>query len=115
MGASLADTGYGNSQTSRLYRLPLNEVLKVPGGFRSNTRLLKQHSFEKVKLSREEIPMQQLPVRIYRTEKQIVLAAPLAGLEPEDIRITIDHKSMKIDANLRGPGQDRPDVLQAEW
>ena len=59
--------------------------------------------------------MQQLPVRIYRTEKQIVLAAPLAGLEPEDIRITIDNKRVKIDANLRGPGQDRPDVLQAEW
>src|SRR5437867_10327753 len=59
--------------------------------------------------------MQQLPVRIYRSENQFALAAPLAGLEPEDIRIMIDGKHVIIDGKQRGPRQDRLDLLQAEW
>jgi HSP20 family protein len=58
---------------------------------------------------------QQLPVRIYRTERQLALAAPLAGLEPEDIRITIDGRHVTIDGKQRGPRQHELDLLQAEW
>jgi HSP20 family protein len=59
--------------------------------------------------------MQQLPVRLYQSEKQFALAAPLAGLEPEDIRVTIDGKHVTIDGKQRGPRQDQLDLLQAEW
>ncbi len=59
--------------------------------------------------------MQQLPVRIYRQENQFALAAPLAGLEPQDIRIAIDGKHITIDGKQRGPRQNRLDLLQAEW
>jgi HSP20 family protein len=59
--------------------------------------------------------MQQLPVRIYRSEHQFALAAPLAGLEPGDIHITIDGKHVTIEGRVRGPRQDQLDLLQAEW
>ena len=58
---------------------------------------------------------QHLPVRIYRSERQFALAAPLAGLEPEDIRISINGKHVTIHGNQRGPRQHRLDLLQAEW
>jgi HSP20 family protein len=58
---------------------------------------------------------QELPVRIYRSEKQFALAAPLAGLEPEDIRISINGKHVTIHGNQRGPRQDNLDLVQAEW
>jgi HSP20 family protein len=59
--------------------------------------------------------MQQLPVRIYQTENQFALAAPLPGLEPEDIRVTIDGKRVSIYAKQRGPRQHFLNLLQAEW
>jgi HSP20 family protein len=58
---------------------------------------------------------QQLPVRIYESENQFALAAPLAGLEAGDIHITIDGKRVTIHGKQRGPRQDRLDLLQAEW
>ena len=58
---------------------------------------------------------QHLPVRIYRSERQFALAAPLAGLEPEDIRISINGKHVTIHGNQRGPRQHGLDLVQAEW
>jgi HSP20 family protein len=59
--------------------------------------------------------MQEAPVRIYRSENQFGLAVPLAGLEPEDIRIAINGKRVTIDGKQRGPRQDGLDLLQSEW
>jgi HSP20 family protein len=58
---------------------------------------------------------QRLPVRIYQSVNQFALAAPLAGLEAEDIQITIDGKRVTIHAKQRGPRQDGLDLLRAEW
>jgi HSP20 family protein len=58
---------------------------------------------------------QRLPVRIYKSENQFALAAPLAGLEAGDIHITIDGKHVTIHAKQRGPRQNRLHLLQAEW
>ena len=58
---------------------------------------------------------QRLPVRIYESENQYAIAAPLAGLEAGDIHITIDGKHVTIHGKQRGPRQDRLDLLQVEW
>lgn len=58
---------------------------------------------------------QQFPVRIYQSENQFALAAPLAGLEPEDISVVIDGRHVTIDGKQRGPRQDNLDLLTAEW
>lgn len=57
----------------------------------------------------------RLPVRICRSENQFALAAPLAGLEPEDITVTIEGRTVTIQGKERGPHQHDLDLLKAEW
>jgi HSP20 family protein len=57
----------------------------------------------------------QLPVRIYQSENQFALAAPVAGLEPGDITITIEGRRVTIQGKQRGPHQHDLDLLKAEW
>jgi HSP20 family protein len=59
--------------------------------------------------------VQELPVRVYRSKNQFTLAAPLAGLEPEDIHVAIHGRTVTIDGKLRGPRQHLRDVIQADW
>jgi HSP20 family protein len=57
----------------------------------------------------------QIPVRVYQNETQLAIAAPLAGLAPEDIRVTIAGKRVTIHGRERGPHQHDLDLLKAEW
>jgi HSP20 family protein len=59
--------------------------------------------------------VQTVPVRIYDREKHIVLAAPLPGLEAENISITVGGNRIVISGEERGPRQHGPDVVLAEW
>lgn len=58
---------------------------------------------------------QRPPVRIYRTENQIGMAVPIAGLEPEDISVSVAGKRVTIRGRERGPRQHGMDLLSAEW
>jgi HSP20 family molecular chaperone IbpA len=58
---------------------------------------------------------QRIPVRIYDRDKHIVLAAPLAGLEAENISITVGGNRVVIEGEERGPRQHGPDVVLSEW
>ena len=58
---------------------------------------------------------QNIPIRIYRSDNQIALVAPVAGLEPEDINVAIDGKRVTIRGKERGPHQHDLDLLVAEW
>jgi HSP20 family protein len=58
---------------------------------------------------------QTIPVRIYRGEEHLMLAAPLPGLEPENIWITISGEKICIQGEERGPGQRDRDVIVDEW
>ena len=49
----------------------------------------------------------EIPVRIYQKEKQFAVAAPMPGLEPEDITVTIEGKRVTIDGKERGPRHGR--------
>lgn len=60
-------------------------------------------------------PNKQLVVRLYRSEKQFGLAAPLPGLEPGDIHITIEDRRLTIHGKQRGPHQDDLSLLKTEW
>jgi len=62
-----------------------------------------------------KIEAKQLLVRIYQSENQFGLAAPLAGLAPEDIQISIKGNRVTIRGNERGPRQHDLDLLKAEW
>ena len=58
---------------------------------------------------------QRVPVRIYDRDKHIVLAAPLPGLEAENISVTVGGNRVVIEGEERGPRQHGPDVVLAEW
>jgi HSP20 family protein len=58
---------------------------------------------------------QTVPVRIYDREKHIVLAAPLPGLEAENISVVVGGRRVVITGEERGPRQHGPDVLVSEW
>ena len=59
--------------------------------------------------------LQTIPVRIYDRDKHVVLAAPLPGLEAENISVTVCGKKIVITGEERGPRQHGPDVVLAEW
>jgi HSP20 family protein len=58
---------------------------------------------------------QTLPVRLYQTDTHLMLAAPMPGLEPEDIGIEISADAVIIRGAERGAGQHRRDLLVEEW
>jgi HSP20 family protein len=62
-----------------------------------------------------EKAMQQLPIRVYQSKNQFAVAAPMVGLEPEDIQVTVDGDRVTIHGDERGPRQHRLDLIQAEW
>jgi HSP20 family protein len=58
---------------------------------------------------------QALPVRLYQTADRIMLAAPMPGLEPSNISISIADGRVTIDGDERGPHQHERDLMLAEW
>ena len=58
---------------------------------------------------------QTIPVRIYDREQHIVLAAPMPGLEAENISVDINRDKVVIMGEERGPRQHGGDVLVDEW
>lgn len=57
-----------------------------------------------------------LPVNVYQEGDRLMVAAPMPGMEPQDIEISLEGTQLAISARLRGPGQQRAKsfVLQ-EW
>jgi HSP20 family molecular chaperone IbpA len=53
-----------------------------------------------------EIPAQNVPVRISKSDAHLLLVAPMPGVKPTDISITITGRSVKILGHQTGPGQD---------
>jgi HSP20 family protein len=58
---------------------------------------------------------QIVAIRIYQTDDRIMLAAPMPGLEPEDISLVIDGRHVTLHGRERGPHQHDRDLLVAEW
>src|SRR5262245_17809821 len=58
---------------------------------------------------------QTIPVQVHKAADLIVLAAPMPGLEPEDISVYISGERVTIRGDYRGSRQDQPEVLISEW
>lgn len=59
--------------------------------------------------------LKKIPVRIFQKGNQFGLVAPLAGLEPEDITVSIEGRRVTIQGKERGPRQHNMDLVKAEW
>jgi len=58
---------------------------------------------------------QTIPLRIYRAPDHVVLVAPMPGLEPQDISVTIADNFVSIMGKERGPGQHNRELIVNEW
>lgn len=60
-------------------------------------------------------PQQSVPVQVHQADDRIVLAAPMPGLDPQDITVTIAGNRVTIRGEYRGSRQDMPEVILSEW
>src|SRR4051812_29405270 len=58
---------------------------------------------------------QTVPVQMHQTHDLLVLAAPMPGLEPADIAVTIRGDHLTICGEYRGSRHDQPETLLSEW
>jgi HSP20 family protein len=56
-----------------------------------------------------------LPVRVYESDGRVMVAAPMPGLEPRDISVSVSGDHVTIHGALRGPHQDERELSVAEW
>lgn len=64
----------------------------------------------------ERAKIQQVPLKVYRSMDRLTIAAPMAGMEPEDISIEItDDGRLLLDGDVRGVLKDVKELLLDEW
>ena len=63
-----------------------------------------------------EMPLTHVSVNIYQEGDRLMVAALLPGMEPPNIRVEIQGRSLTIYGERRGPGQERTQQhLLQEW
>ncbi len=64
----------------------------------------------------EKAKIQHIPVKIYRTPDRLMIAAPMPGLQPEDILVQVEQNGrLVIQGELRGLLKDVKELLVDEW
>ena len=66
-------------------------------------------------MSTTQQPPQSIPLQVHQTDDRIVLAAPMPGLEPQDISVVVSGDKVTIHGEYRGSRQGGPDLLVSEW
>jgi HSP20 family protein len=56
-----------------------------------------------------------VPVNVYREVRKIMVAAPLPGVEPQNIHVDVSGTRLSIHTGLRGPGQGRKRYALRQW
>ncbi|MDP9386408.1 MAG: Hsp20/alpha crystallin family protein [Actinomycetota bacterium] len=55
----------------------------------------------------------RVPVNLYEAEEAVVVVAPLPGVMPDDIEVTVDGGELRIAASMRSPAPK--DYILHEW
>jgi HSP20 family protein len=64
----------------------------------------------------EQAKLQQIPVKVYRTADRLMVAAPMPGLQPEDIMVEVtDSGHLILQGEVRGLLKDVKELLLDEW
>src|SRR2546421_654562 len=64
----------------------------------------------------EQAKLQQIPVKVYRTVDRLMVAAPMPGLQPEDIVVEVtDSGHLILQGEVRGLLKDVKELLLDEW
>jgi HSP20 family protein len=77
--------------------------------------LFENNATRKKKMQEQE-KQQHIPVKVYRTEDRVMIAAPMAGLEPENIRVEVTKDGLLIlHGDERALLKDVKELLLDEW
>jgi HSP20 family protein len=64
----------------------------------------------------EQAKIQQIPVKVYRTSDRLMVAAPMPGIEPEDILVEVTGDGhLILQAVVRALLKDIKELLLDEW
>jgi HSP20 family protein len=64
----------------------------------------------------EQPLLQQIPVKVYRSLDRLMVAAPMPGLQPEDILVEVtDSGHVILQGEVRGLLKDVKELLLDEW
>src|SRR5437868_2220748 len=64
----------------------------------------------------EQLKQQHIPVKVYRTDERLMIAGPMAGLEPENIAVEVTADGRLIlHGDVRGMLKEVKDLLLDEW
>ncbi|MBI3966117.1 MAG: Hsp20/alpha crystallin family protein [Chloroflexi bacterium] len=58
---------------------------------------------------------QIVPVNVFETPDEVMVVAPMPGVEAENIEIMAHGNIVTIRADMRGEGQERKDYIRREW
>ena len=64
--------------------------------YRSATLWYAKENQRKVKPMQEQPKQQHIPLKVYRTAERLMVAAPMPGLEPENILVEVTHDARLI-------------------
>jgi HSP20 family protein len=56
-----------------------------------------------------------VPVNLYRSDRRLIVAAPLPGVEPEDIEVEVAADSVTFRTRMRGIHQNNKEYIVREW
>lgn len=69
--------------------------------------------------AKEELGMTnqtQLPVKMYQREGRLNVAAPMPGMEPQNISVTLSQDGrLTLSGDLRGEFKDQAGIIHDEW
>ncbi len=64
----------------------------------------------------EQLKLQEIPVKVYKTDDRLMIAAPMPGIEPENIVIEVtDGGHLVLYGELRAMLKDVKELLLDEW
>jgi HSP20 family protein len=70
----------------------------------------------KGKQMQEQEKHQHIPVKVYRTDDRVMIAAPMAGLEPENIRVEVTNDGrLLLQGDERALLKEVKELLIDEW
>src|SRR2546421_6397751 len=110
---------YGRSKARARVRPRRQEGKDIEVSLLSCGSISKEHaSTFKVegKQLQEQEKQQYIPVKFYRTDERLMIAAPMAGLEPENILVKVTHDGRLIlHGDQRAMLKEAKELLVDEW
>ncbi len=91
---------------------PMRELITVRDMM---DRLLEESFVPARRWGREDRSPRRLPVDVYTTEDEIVVQAPMPGVNPEEVEITLEGDTLTIKGEVKAPLENVDYIMQERW